>query len=74
MKFGTESTTELTQKIQGQSTKMTYIHLNIYIIWCMVFNIYIYINTQISPILNFLPLYSGLLASLTHPILYNNIT
>ena len=31
MKFRTGLTTELTQKHQGQSTKMTYVHPNIYI-------------------------------------------
>ncbi len=31
MKFGTGSTTELTQKCKGQSTKMPYVRPNIYI-------------------------------------------
>ncbi len=40
MKFGTGSTTELTQKREGQSTKMPYVRPNIYI------------NKQTSPIFN----------------------
>ncbi len=40
MKFGTGSTTKLTQKREGQSTKMPYVRPNIYI------------NKQTSPIFN----------------------
>ncbi len=56
MKFGTGSTTELTQKREGQSTKMPYVRPNIYI------------NKQTSPIFNYVTPVSVSLATLARQL------
>ncbi len=56
MKFGTGSTTELTQKRVGQSTKMPYVRPNIYI------------NKQTSPIFNCVTPVSVSLATLARQL------
>ncbi len=61
MKFGTGSTTELTQKREGQSTKMPYVRPNIYI------------NKQTSPIFNCVTPVSVSLATLAHQLLHNSL-
>ncbi len=58
MKFGTGLTTELTQKREGQSTKMPYVRPNIYI------------NKQTSPIFNCVTPVSVSLATLARQIYF----
>ncbi len=52
MKFGTGSTTELTQKCQGQSTKMIYVRPNIDINKYPLFSIVSPLIVSRSPIID----------------------
>ncbi len=61
MKFGTGSTTELTQKREGQSTKMPYVRPNIYI------------NKQTSPIFNCVTPVSVSLATFARQLEFHHV-